>query len=259
VTLIVGILCADGVVLGADSAATYGVMGQPTIRQTAPHKLAILEGCVVVGVSGPVGLSQRFGQAVGTLWAENKFAKKNPVQAMTTIREALAPQIQFELNAAAIARNAGVAAASQSALAHTVVALPCTRVPALLQFDQNGAPEAATLDLPFVAIGSGQLIADPFLAFLRRLLWPGRAPSLQEGIFSVLWTLVHAIATNPGGVAGPTQIVTLTKDCKAAEVPDGELEEHRQAIDGAEKALTSYVRSWHVAPQTGEIPPPPKP
>ena len=258
-TLIVGIKCSDGVVLGADGAATYGVMGQPTIRQAAPHKLSILHDCVVVGVSGPVGLGQRFCSEIETLWLDKKLSGKSPVQAMTIIRQQLWTHTQFELNAAALARNTIGPTANQSALAHSVVALPCNKVPSLLQFDQQGAPEAATDDLPFVAIGSGQFIADPFLAFLRRLLWPNRSPKLQEGVFTALWTLEHAIQTHPGGVAGPIQIVTLQQDCRAKQVPEEELQEHRQAVNGAEAALTSYIRDLHVLPAANEIPPPPKP
>ena len=42
-------------------------------------------------------------------------------------------------------------------------------IPELIQCNHVGMTEAATTDLPFVAIGSGQELADPFLAFLRRI------------------------------------------------------------------------------------------
>lgn len=64
-TLIVGIKCDDGIVLGADGAATLGVMGQSTVRQ-ATKKLDILKESVVVGVSGPVGLAQRIRGEIET-------------------------------------------------------------------------------------------------------------------------------------------------------------------------------------------------
>src|SRR5690348_1989467 len=57
-TLIAGIKCKDGVVLGADGAATYGVMGQRTIRQPFKKKIKVLKE-MVIGTSGPVGLGQR--------------------------------------------------------------------------------------------------------------------------------------------------------------------------------------------------------
>lgn len=50
-----------------------------------------------------------------------------------------------------------------------VLALPLMREPCLFQFDQQGAPEEAEDDLPFVSIASGQAIAEPFFTFIRRV------------------------------------------------------------------------------------------
>jgi hypothetical protein len=101
----------------------------------------------------------------------------------------------------------------------------------------------ATPDLPFVSIGSGQAIADPFLALLRRLLWPNREPSLGEATFAIVWTLHHAILTNPGGVADPMQVVWLERDSKARQLTDDDLLEHRQRVQELEVALTRHVES----------------
>lgn len=63
------------------------------------------------------------------------------------------------------------------------------------------------------------------------------------GIFSVLWTLEHAIETNPGGVAEPTQIMVLEKDgkdFKARELEKAELAEHHEAITAAESILRDF-------------------
>ena len=52
-TLVVGVRCADGVVMGADSAATFGGAGTPTVTQPV-RKLDVIdeEVIVVLGVSG---------------------------------------------------------------------------------------------------------------------------------------------------------------------------------------------------------------
>lgn len=69
-------------------------------------------------------------------------------------------------------------------LCKTLVALPVRRVPCLFTFDYNGAPEQMTSELPFVALGSGQPIADPFLALLKRLFWLTSQPTLGRGACS---------------------------------------------------------------------------
>ncbi len=258
-TLIVGIKCSDGVVLGADGAATVGVLGQPTIRQQTARKLIIVQEHVVVGVSGPVGLGQRFCHEVDALWSASKLSGKKPVESGLIIADALRKHIVVEMNVAGAARNAIGPVAGNDVLSACLVALPCSKDPTLIQFDQQGAPEVATKDLPFVAIGSGEAIADPFLALLRRVCWPGRLPSLQEGVLAACWTLDHAIKTHPGGVAEPMQIVTLQAGGKARELADVDLAEHRQAIEGAEGALTTYMTGLYAAPTTNEVPAPPKP
>ena len=95
-TLIVGIKCSDGIVVGADGAATFGAMGQQTIRQSA-RKLNILSHRIIVGVSGPIGLGQRINGRISALYSDGKLAGKNPVEAMTIIRAAIWPDISGEL------------------------------------------------------------------------------------------------------------------------------------------------------------------
>ena len=73
-TLIVGAKCSDGVVLGADGAATLGdpALGQQTVIQPV-HKLKTLQGRMVMGVSGAVGLGQLYGDRVEALWREKQL------------------------------------------------------------------------------------------------------------------------------------------------------------------------------------------
>ena len=64
-TLIVGVKCSDGIVLGADSTATLGIpLGGSTIRQDTVTKLHIASGKLVIGVSGPVSLSQSYSDEI---------------------------------------------------------------------------------------------------------------------------------------------------------------------------------------------------
>ncbi|HUK16219.1 MAG TPA: hypothetical protein VLW65_07375, partial [Bryobacteraceae bacterium] len=106
---------------------------------------------------------------------------------------------------------------------------------------------AATESLPFVAVGSGQSIADPFLAFLRRIFWPAQLPALADGILATYWTLQHAILSTPGGVADPMQIMVLEKvnnDWRARELGVAELTEHQRAVSAAEGALRNFRASF---------------
>lgn len=153
--------------------------------------------------------------------------------------------VEVEMKIASTAKDTIGGAAIVDAICQSVVAMPVDHTHHLFQFDQNCSPEEATDKLPFVSVGSGQAIADPFLAFLKRIFWKDKKPSLVDGILAVLWTLKHAIEINPGGVADPKQIVVLEKksgDWAARELTQEELQEHYEFIDGAENALANYVK-----------------
>jgi 20S proteasome alpha/beta subunit len=219
-TLIVGIACADGVVMAADSAATYGVLGQQTVRQPT-RKLEILSESLIVGVSGPVGMGQRYVGELARLWEQKHFKGSDLAhQAMDKLRAAILPTIKDEFSMAAAAQPVLGNVAAQHAISSALVAIPVQKVPCLFQFNHQGSPEQATARLPFVAIGSGQMTADPFLAFIRELLWEGKQPTLLQGMFAAHWTLHHAIRTSPGGVAGPIHLAVLEKNGKARELGD---------------------------------------
>ena len=257
-TLIVGIKAREGVVLGADGAATLGSVSSSTIRQPV-KKLNIVGSSVAVGVSGYVGLGQRIIAEIDDLWQKKELRNKNSSEAMSLLRKRLWEQIGIELQVAGVAQQALGQAALGSAIAHTVVAIPCLGKVCLIQFDPQGAPEEATEDLPFIAIGSGQAIADPFLAFLRRIFWSDRLPTLSEGVFATLWTLQHAIQTSPGGVSEPIQIVVVRRgkksEIEARELEREELEEHSVAI----AHLEANLRRRFAQPEGAQTRQPPEP
>jgi hypothetical protein len=174
---------------------------------------------------------------------------------MAKMRDIMWPHAKCELQNASIARNAIGNIALESAISSVIIAMPVKKKLALFQFNQQCSPEEATDDLPFVSIGSGQTIADPFLAFLRRLFWKNRPPSLSEGILAVIWTLYHTILINPGGVADPKQVVTLEKsddDFVARELSSEELQEHYEFIDNMEKKISDLQQEIRESSRTGE-------
>lgn len=245
--------------MGADGAATLGALGQQTIRQSTT-KLYTVNHCVVVGVSGPVGLGQRIVGEIEAVWTGKKLSGKKPTEAMTLLRLQLWNNVlNVEHQVAAVAKNSIGQLALQDTLASTLLALPLSNAPCLIQFDQQGAPELADDNLPFVAIGSGQAIADPFLAFIRRIFWANTVPAVQDGIFAALWTLRHAIETNPGGVSEPIEICVLSKDgkdCKAKKLTEPEYEEHNVAIEAAELSLKKFREALTGTSTDPEVSPP---
>lgn len=137
-TLIVAIKCADGVVLGADSASTYATaLGQQTtIKQQTSKKLNIIGDHVVLSVSGPVGLGQSHRDEISAhLKTKNNLATwKDLAQAKQFLTTALWK------HAGPAWERAGVAAATvggpvavQDCAAQTTVAFPVKDEPSLVQ------------------------------------------------------------------------------------------------------------------------------
>jgi hypothetical protein len=192
-TLIVGVKCSDGVVLGADSSATYATSGvQPTIRQDTQTKLHVAQDKVIVAVSGPVGLLQSYSDEVDSYLVSkgNKAAWNKTQQAKTELSAMFLKHAKPAWEKAQmILPVAGQQAANVEAGHQTAVAFALEDGPHLLQFTQALNAEEATKDLPFFALGSGQASADVFLAFIRKIFWPDELPSISAGELSVIWTL----------------------------------------------------------------------
>lgn len=239
-TLIVGIKCTNGIVMGSDGAATLGAAGIRTALQPV-SKLHIVRGAVIVGVSGPVGLGQLFVDRVDSTW--NGLRDATVQDTARSLRDSLLKDAQIAFQTANLARQVLGSIAAESVLSHTLIAIAPKRLPSLIQFDYLCNPETANDDLPFVAVGSGQPIADPFLAFLRRVFWKNGLPSMSDGRFVVMWTLRHAIQTAPAGIAEPIQMATLEIDGtqpKAKELTEEEIRELRQGVKDIETYIGAY-------------------
>lgn len=257
-TLIVGILCSDGVVVAADGAATLGSLGNSTVRQEV-KKLDVISGKIIVGVSGPVGLGQKLKDKIGKQYSGNEFRSMDKVEVSSKISEGMREHIVPLLQTAQFAVPVvGTNVAGSSALSSSVVAMIVKKEPTLMQFDFQGASELANQDIPFIAVGSGQALADPFLAFIRRIFWKDHLPNLNEGIFAAVWTVTHAILVNPGGVSDPIQVAVLKKenDGSAVELDPSEFEEHRESIKAAEERLSTYKEELSAPSGAEAIPTP---
>jgi hypothetical protein len=135
-TLIVGILCSDGIVMGADGAATLGSFGNDTVRQPV-KKLTAIGNSLIVGVSGPVGLGQIF-VGIELLWSDRHFSNKRPHEAMTTIRDKLWPHVATHFQAAATAAPVlGAPLAVKNTLSQSIVAIPIAREACLSSSTNN--------------------------------------------------------------------------------------------------------------------------
>lgn len=232
-TLIIGVLCDDGVVVGADSIATFG----SEIEQEVSYKIEIYEEDIAIATSGDVGVSQLLKQQLGPRWHEIKLCT-DVLDVKNLISSEMWKQIEPAVNRAKFAQ-AGFGGCE------TIVALPVNGVPKLLHFGTLSDPFEINADTPFISIGSGRRQADPFLAFIKRLFWHDSTPaSVLDGIFGIVWTLQHVSRVNAGlGIGGRHRIAVLQRPNAswiAEMLSEPHLMEYVQAIDETEGALRDY-------------------
>ena len=230
-TAIIGVLCADGVVIGSDSAASFGFGGSQTIEQPV-KKIEIIGDHVIVAGTGQAGLGQRFKHLVRGLYDKKEFGRHDHIG----VGKMLAKEgIQdFTSTNSSKGQYGALVAFSQAQKFY------------LIEMAVNDfQPEFKTADAPFASLGCGQPITDPFLGFLRKIFFANGPPNLQDGKFIATWALLHAIELNPGGINGPLQVAVLKNNggqFKASLLEAGELEEQAASVQAAEEHLRGFQR-----------------
>ncbi|HCJ1109590.1 TPA: hypothetical protein NQN63_000189 [Legionella pneumophila] len=242
-TVLVGINCKDGVVIGADSSAT-SAMGQYPLIEMQTKKIDIINDKIIVAGTGQVGLGQRFKSIVKNAWDQGVF-KHDHVE------------VGRQLSQKALTDFGSTQAVKGSFGA--LVAFCCKKQVHLCEFPSNDfQPEfKETSRLWYVAMGSGQALAEPFLAFIRDVFWEKEIPSIQDGIFAAYWTLSHTIQLNAGGINGPINIATLrciNNDFQAKIFEEEELAEHKENISAIKSRLREYRQEIIDGKTDTEIP-----
>lgn len=104
-------------------------------------------------------------------------------------------------------------------------------------------------------MGSGQPLADPFLAFVSRVLWRDRLPDVKIGRFGLFWALRHTLKHAPGLVGPPIRLATLQK--RDAAWVASEADDHQEAeqfIENIEAQIGATIYGPQVEPAASAAP-----
>lgn len=199
-TILVGVKCSDGIVIGADSIATSTMGPNPLVQLVSNDKLQLVGNLGIVGSTGSVGLSQRLKAVLDKLWT-----------AGTHRNDAIAYMAQVAKLTIDDFANTGVQRTQHGGVGFGALhGMIVGGKPYLFEFDTVGfQPEIKQGRRFSVAIGSGQLLADPFLAFVSRVLWEDVEPDVEMAKVGVYWVLDHTIKYAPGGVGEPIRLAVL--------------------------------------------------
>ncbi len=241
-TLIVGIRCRDGIVVGADSITTFG----SRIEQEVSNKIQHISGDAVIATAGAVGLGQLIKDELAKGW-KSVTDQNNVSAARNAISQLIWSEVRPAMQRTSEAKQILGADDSifSNVLCNSLIALPVQDSAALLAFDEFAQSIEVALESWFFSIGSGSFQADPFLAFIKRIFWSDSAPQkTTDGVFCVLWTLDHVSRVNAGlGVGGRPNVFVLKKTdttWKAERLNEHDLEEQLIAIQAAEDKLREF-------------------
>ncbi|MBB3146397.1 20S proteasome alpha/beta subunit [Phyllobacterium trifolii] len=235
-TVVVGFLCSDGVVIAADSMLTPS-MGNMGVGHHHGKKISILAGSSqVFCFAGDLGIAMRF-----KVMAESVYAQMQNVALPLDYPLAITQNIMNQLRT-----TESLHAATGT---NTLLAFDHGNNHQCCVFEGAMQPRLLDQDHYYVALGSGKLSADPFLRFLSDIFCPDGPPTVSEAIFLATWAVQHVIDVNPGGVAGPIRIATfvldpITQQYGGVALPDEKIEEHREAIANAAETLRGWRGSF---------------
>ena len=247
-TLIIGIHCEDGVVLGADGCNTGRLN-----RREYPKKLEIHHSRGVLGVAGDIGMVQRLSDRFKTLTVEPEANSDESVQppqnggpgdAVRRVQNSFTEVfVEERLRYQSLHDHQGAWEDTHYSRAQAIGCVVLQGGPCLFQIQYIGSPASYSSDqLPFATIGSGADMADPFLEFLKRSYMRGKRLNLERGILLAIWAMHHAIETNNGGVGHPIQLVTISNrggNWEPREVPKEEFDLQFQSVIDLERQIAS--------------------
>lgn len=234
-TLIIGVRCNEGIVIGADSMVKVG-SDFSNIQMTS-DKIRLFGKDGVAAFAGDVGLGQIIldrlveqDLSFSTVTSRNEI-KDNFTQAIGT-----SSMPYYNMSG-----NLG----GHLEIPDVLVATAAMELPVLVLYSRAIPVAEAREGLYFLTAGSGAHLANSFLKFLEKIFWRGDSPTtIGEGIFSTLWTLNHVIEANAAmSVGGPPSIAVLEyteQEWNARLLHSEEIEVHQELIDEVEESLGRF-------------------
>jgi hypothetical protein len=260
-TLLVGVLCKDGVVIAADRQATHGTLGQRTVGQ-AVTKIRTIGGTGLFASSGHLGLGQQLASIVEQKQPE--FMNQPYDRFIAKLQAALRTVVDPALNTARIAATGvyGASVAAGDAICGSLLAAPFKDRLHLVEITPQVAVESMSTSLPFICLGSGKGSADPFLGFLKSVFWPDLLPSVSEGALAAFWTVQHAIDMKVDGVGFDVDVFVVAKagnSYASRQLNTAELAEHTDFINASVLSLRGLRDGLGGSSGAGEVSCAPRP
>lgn len=201
-TILVGVKCTDGIVIGADSMTTSAMGPNPLVQAPIAEKLQLVGNKAILACTGAVGLAQRVKIVADEMWNKKQFTGSGMGTATN-----LAGQVLTNFGSSHVQKHPQLGINFGALLAMVV-----QDVPYLVEFGSvDFQPELKEGKHFYVAMGSGQVLADPFLAFVKRVLWKDKMPDVEQAKIGIYWVLNYTCGQAVGMVGGDLKLGVLRR------------------------------------------------
>ena len=211
-TVLIGLLCSNGAVLGADRAVTHTDSSKMPVAEGELQKITVFEGGrAAVAISGNVGGGQLVVDSLRKFSDETAGgASKSRTEAVAldTIREALQQRSNDylrafkELGFQGLPASEWIKDASKKVIGSGIyirgVGSGGKCRPCVVTFDGGYEVEHLQDGVPFSAAGTGSHFAIPYMLMLRELLFLKVLPDVDQGMKAVYWALDATIRARAG-------------------------------------------------------------
>lgn len=258
-TIIIGVLCQDGAVVGADTTVTTTNTDRIAVAKDTTQKIRVFEEhCAVFTHCGEGGDGQRLERHFRNV-AREVATRRRRVSIVDVaelvqkgVHSAFAPYIDGVQHAfhEATSRDVGLDEFERfysrvSGSNGCIFTIPTSDGPAIIAVEGGGracwhlSPPRETT----VVMGSGDTIGLPFLLFVRRVVWDSQIPFVDDAVLGVLWTIQHAIGHAVSGVGGEAQIAVMRDGERSAQMlgPE-ELGVPKRLIEEIEESMRDVGR-----------------
>lgn len=221
--------CTDGVVIGVDSMTTSAMGPNPLVQSPNAEKLQLVGNKAILACTGSVGLAQRVKIVADEMWTKKLFTSSG----MSTATN-LAGRVLTDFGSSHLQKHPQLGISFGALLAMVV-----QDVPYLVEFDSVGfQPELKEGNLFSVTMGSGQMLADPFMAFVKRVLWKDKMPDVERAKIGIYWALNYTCGQAVGGVGGALKLGVLRKQGVDWTASIQDTQEQAQYIDALESQFS---------------------
>ncbi len=230
-TLALAFLCSDGIVFASDSMVTNFISDEPHTHRHG-KKVHLLKNKQLFAYAGDRWLSDRIQNVIETT-PVNLDPNSHPINHTYAIRQNIvkdlaSTQLQFPVSLEVL-----------TTFSHNNNNYCCC-------FDIEGQPKILNEQDYYMTIGTGSVLADPFLLFLIESFCPNGPPNVVNGIILGTWIIDHVVKTNPGGVGDPIQIMVLEKQpgkgTRSRIVTKTEIDEYLSVIKEVHSKLPELVQ-----------------